>query len=530
MNCEMVNRGIFIAVVLAALVLAVSAQAQSFLVLPFENVGKDARSDWIGEGLAELSASRIAGDGRLVFPREEWHGSIEKLGLSSSARFSRATMIKIAEEVDADYVVFGSFTSDGKKLTATARILQIDPPGLSAALVESGPLEELLVIHSRLAWRVLKSVDSALPEGQRSRIETSDIPRLDAFEQYVRGLTASDESQRLRFLRESSRLAPEWTAPAFALGQTYMERRDCASALGWFARVPLSGRNGPEAAFYTGVCHLQRNDPARAETAFTTLLQRVAVAEGFHNLGVALARQDRWREAAAQWQQAQKLDPDEPDYWFHLGLAAMKNNEPGAAVRPLREALRRRPQDDDAGALLITALERSGRTAEAAAEREASSRSGLTLLPAPRMKSKLSAPILAEGVRRAPAAGHRATHARLHALRGDAALKAGRLDEAEREFSEAVMIDPLVAEAHAGLAQVYHRRGRTEDAVREYRAALWGKDDAALRVSLARLFLEQKRPADARTELRAALKLDPANREARDLLESIERATTGGRR
>jgi tetratricopeptide (TPR) repeat protein/TolB-like protein len=525
MNCEMGNRGISIVVVLAALALAVSAQAQSFLILPFENVGKDSRSDWMGVGLAELSAGRIAGDGRVVLPREEWQTSLEKLGLPSSARFSRATMIKIAEEVDADYIVFGSFASDGKKLTATARILQIDPPGLSAALVESGPLEELLTIHGRLAWRVLKSVDAALPEGQRSRIEASDIPRLDAFEQYVRGLAASDEPQRLRFLREAARLAPEWTAPAFALGQAYLERRDCASAFGWFARVPLGGRNGPEAAFYAGVCHLQRNDPVRAETAFATLLQRVAVAEGFHNLGVALARQDRWREAAAQWQQAQKLDPDEPDYWFHLGLAAMKNNEPGAAVRPLREALRRRPQDDVASALLITALERSARAAEAAAEREASSGSALTVLPSPRMKTKLSAPVLAEGTRRAPAAGHRATHARLHALRGDAALKVGRLDEAEREFAEAVMIDPLAPEAHAGLAQVYHRQGRAEDAVREYRAALWGRDDAALRVSLARLFLEQKRSAEARTELRAALKLDPANREARALLDSIERST-----
>jgi tetratricopeptide (TPR) repeat protein len=525
MKSVMVNRGIRIAAFLAAWFLAASAQAQSFLVLPFENVGKDSRTDWIGEGLAELSAARIAGGGRVVFPREEWQGSLEKLGLPSSARFTRATMIKIAEEVDADYVVFGSFAFDGMKLTTTARILHVDPPGLSAALEESGPLGELLAIHSRLAWRVLKSVDSALPESQLARIEASDIPRLDAFEQYIRGFTAPDEAQRLRFLREASRLAPEWTAPSYALGLTYMEQRDCGAALGWFARVPASSRNGPEAAFYAGVCHLQRNDPVRAETAFTTLLQRVAIAEAFHNLGVALARQDRWREAAAQWQQAQKLDPDEPDYGFHVALAAMKNGEPAAAVRPLREVLRRRPADDDAGAMLITALERSGRAAEAATEREASSWSALTVLPAPRMKTKLAAPALAGGERRAPAAGHRATHARLHALRGDAALKAGRLDEAEREFAEAVMIDPLVPEAHAGLAQVYHRRGRAEDALREYRAALWSRDDAALRVSLARLLIEQKRAGEARTELRAALKLDPANREARELLDSIDRNT-----
>jgi len=123
----MTGRRIPAAVTLFALFfLVVSAHAQNLLILPFENLGKDARLDWIGEGLAELSAERISGDGRLVFPREEWLSAMEKMGLPASGHFSRATMIKIGEEVDADYIVFGSFTSDGKTLTATARVLQVD--------------------------------------------------------------------------------------------------------------------------------------------------------------------------------------------------------------------------------------------------------------------------------------------------------------------------------------------------------------------------------------------------------------------
>lgn len=502
----------------------------NLLILPFENLGKDARLDWIGEGLAELSAERISGDGRLVFPREEWLAALERMGLPASGHFSRATMIKVGEEVGADYVVFGLFTSDGKTLTATAHVLQLDPPNLSAPLVESGPLADLAEIQGRLAWRVLNAVDSAVPVSRQAFLETAAVPRLDAFEHYIRGLLAAEEPQRLRLLREAARLAPGWAPPAFALGQAYFEHRDYATAAGWFSRIPATDKRGPEAAFYAGVCYLMRNDATRAETSLRAAVERVAFPEGRNNLGAALARQDAWRDAAAQWQQAQKMDPEEPDYWFNFGLASLQMNEPVAAVRPFREALKRRPDDREARTLLIAALERSGRTTEATAEREASSLAPPSVLPAPRLKPKFAAPLWANRARRNGNSGRRAAHAKLHSSRGDELLKAGKVEEAQREFTEALLIEPQSADAHLGLAEAYHRQGRVEDAIRELRAALWSNEDVRARLALARLLLEQNRSGDARAELRAALKADPDNREARNLLDGIERSSATGAR
>ena len=35
-------------------------------------------------------------------------------------------MLHVAQEMDADYIVFGNFTSDGKTLTINARILRVE--------------------------------------------------------------------------------------------------------------------------------------------------------------------------------------------------------------------------------------------------------------------------------------------------------------------------------------------------------------------------------------------------------------------
>ena len=132
-------------------------------------------------------------------------------------------------------------------------------------------------------------------------------------------------------LREAARLEPAWDRPAFELGQIYFERRDCDSALVWFSRVPPNRPDGPEASFDTGVCHLPRNDAARAEAAFSGLLERTRkpgekdslpeLPEMHNNLGVARLRLGKWNEAGAEFERAAALDPEEPDYWVNLAIA-----------------------------------------------------------------------------------------------------------------------------------------------------------------------------------------------------------------
>jgi len=533
-----IGRLLIVLTLLAAGLCPSPASGQNLLCIPFENVGREPRLEWIGEGLAELNMMRLAGENRAVFSREEWLATLEKLGLPPSGRFSHATMLKIGEEVDADYIVFGSFTSDGKGLTVTARVLRMDPLGLSPSFVESGAIQDLIEIHGRLAWHVLTFIDAARRGGPISRqafLETLERPRLDAFEQYIRGQMASNEDLRGVHLREAARLASDWNPPALALGLDAFARGNCSSALTWFSRVALGGQGGTEAAFYSGVCHLRRNDAARAEKSFSVAAQQArlarqrsgGLAEALNNLGVARARQDKWDEAAKTWQQAQQIDPGEPDYWFNLGLAALRANDPGTAVGRFREALRRKPDHAEAQASLVVALERS---AAAEAEHETGAVSTLASLPAPRVKSKLNILLFAPGTDRTPP-GHRAAHLQLHLTRGRESLGAGKLSEAQREFSEAVLIAPESAEAHVGLGKVYERMGRIEDAIRELRAALWTRDDPAVRVHLAKLYLAQKQTAEARTELRAALKSEPGNAEARRLLTTLEAgAREGGHR
>ncbi len=545
---------------------------ETLLVFPFENSDRQGKLDWLSEGLAELTIERLATAGQGVFLREERLAVLEKMGLPASTRFTHATMLKIAEEIDADYVVFGQYASDGKNLTLTARVLQVSPPKLAPGVEESGALVDLMELHARLAWRLLGSVEPAYPLSQQDFAQKLARLRLDAFEYYTRGLLSLNDEQRLRDFLEAARLEPAWDDPAFALGQANFARRDCEAALPWLSRVRPAHERGQEASFYAGVCHLLRNDSARAEAAFASLLERsrrspggaVEWPEVLNNLGVAWSRLGKSTQAAVEFERATQLDAEEADYWFNLGLLRLRSGAPAAAVQPFREALRRQPADAEARTLLIAALERSGHASAAAAEREESAHSGTATQsqesgrgPGGRRValSSLQPDALARlariklhfdpaGLRLAPEVPGQAVaesspsppahparrwqHRQFHMSRGREALAAGKLEDARREFAEAVLLGPNDPAGHQGLAEVYRRENRLDDAVRELRAALAGRDDAATRTALARLYLQQNLPAQAREELRQVLKQDPGNAEARQLLEQTEGRTGPG--
>jgi tetratricopeptide (TPR) repeat protein len=121
-------------------------------------------------------------------------------------------------------------------------------------------------------------------------------------------------------------------------------------------------------------------------------------------------------------------------------------------------------------------------------------------------------------------------------LRGRDAANAGNWEEAQRQFSAAVLLKPDSQEGHAGLAEALEILGRVDEAIREWRAALWAGDDGALRMRLARALLktEPPRKSEAIEELRAALRLTlPASlrSEVRQLLGSLEaQPQSGGKR
>jgi tetratricopeptide (TPR) repeat protein len=286
-----------------------------------------------------------------------------------------------------------------------------------------------------------------------------------------------------------------------------------------FAKVDRNDPDGLEAGFYRGLSLLFSGDYPHAEQAFADVARLLPLAEVVNNEGVAVSRQGH--DGTALFIQAAATDPNAADYHFNLAVSLERHGNMAGALNELAQCLKLRPNDSEAQSLAqawkpagagaagangqgagADPLERIVRSFDAAAFRQAAA-----------MLDEMNAGRLA--------ALTPPDRARALCAQAKGSLARGLLLEAERLYQDAVAADDKSAEARAGLAEVRERSGDAEDARKEAYAALELGPSANAYLVLAQLDLAAGALSAANSEAGDALKLDPANPAAQEILRQI---------
>jgi Tfp pilus assembly protein PilF len=342
--------------------------------------------------------------------------------------------------------------------------------------------------------------------------------RLDALENYIRGILAANVQEKIKFFKEALRLEPSHTLAMLQLAKTYYKIRDYQSAMTWFSKIPSSDGNYNEGQFFFGLSALYAGQLEKAETAFRALALRLPLTEIYNNLGVVSARRGEKR-ARGYFERTLQIDPNDPDYHYNLALALLREGDTAGATKQLRESLTLVPNQDAKS--LLDAV-----TAGSIARDR---------LPPERIKSNYdesSFRQLALEIENATEVrlqqADAPTQAAFHLQRGRQLLEEDLSSEAEKEFRKAIILDPTSAEAHAGLARVFELVQDNIGARNEARAALNLKPSVDVYLLLARLDLADKKTAAAAHDVDQALALDPSNASAAAMKRDIALAGSKG--
>ncbi len=344
-------------VALPLLLLAPVAQADATVALPLYNLSNDRTVDWLGESVAENIIEALHSEGLVTLDRIDRAEACERLSLRPNASLSRASVVKIADELDASHAIFGSFelkreTGTKPVVKLVVRVLDLRKLRQTPEIAEEGLLEDLATIQNRVAWRVLNSITLKPSSSEADFLARRPAVRVDAMENYVRGLMAKNEAARHRFFTQAARLDPQFSQPCFQLGLHYWEKEDYQHAAQWFRRVARTDAHYMQATFYAGICRHYVAEYAAAETAFASVAAEVPLNEVYSNLGSSQLRQGKLAPAIENFEKALDGDPADPDYHFNLGLALWQSKRFDEAADRFRAVLERIPDDKDATTLL----------------------------------------------------------------------------------------------------------------------------------------------------------------------------------
>ena len=501
----------------------VAGRDRILLVLPFDNRTGQPSLEWIREAAAEILTRRFRSAGFAPMTRDDRRYALDHLGLPQGFEPSRASALKLAETVDADSIVVGSYQTDGKDIVAEARLVDVPHLRISEPVTARGEMRDMIAVFGTLGWKLTRQMDPSFNVAQETFVAAGASLRLDAFEQYIRGITEPDQDERVRHLKKAVGLSPEYGQAWMALGREDYEGQHYEEAAAAFAKVGPGDPDALEAGFYRGLSLMFSGDYARAEGAFAGVAQVLPLAEVLNNQGVALSREDK--DGTLLFRKAVAADPNAADYHFNLAVSLKRHGGTAEALTELAQYLRMRPDDSEA----LAADRAWGGVAPSPTPHQEDEQEDVKSDPLERIARNFNARAFRQAIQmlnqmEAAQLAALAPHDRAARLADQARdyLDRGLLLEAERLYQSAVMVDSKVAEAHAGLAEVRERTGDADGARKEAQAALELSPSAVAYLVLARLDLASGRVDEASAEAGEALKLDPRSRPAQDLRRQIE--------
>jgi len=497
------------------------------LVLPFDNRSGRSNLNWIGDSFPYVLDQRLTSAGFLTISRDDRQYALDHLGLPPDFRPSRATTIRIAQMLDADFVVVGSFNvsnsgTDAGRIDVQAQVLEVNQLRMSEPLKDSSEFARLFDVENAVAWKVAKRMDPHFAVAEQTFLAAAGGVRLSSFEDYIRGTSAPTSEERLKRLEAAVAETPDYSAALLALGKEQYAARQYEAAAATLAKLPPADSLALEAGFYRGLARFNIARYAEAASAFAFVAGSLPLPEVVNDQGVAASRQGK--DAAPLFEQVIAADPNDADYHFNLAVALLGRGDIAGATREVETALKLHSDDPEAIELRSRLQATHGSTANLKSIIGAEGFDPTTRIRRTWSEASFRQVAFQLDQMRAiqmatlPPAEQAAQYSQL----GTGYLAQGLLPEAEQEFHTALAADPKSAAAHAGIALVRERSGAAEDARAEAQTSLALAPSVTAYLVLARLELQANQLDRSASDVANALRLEPANSAALGMKTALQ--------
>ncbi|MBP7952366.1 MAG: hypothetical protein KAZ17_02660, partial [Sphingorhabdus sp.] len=155
-----------------------AAAANRIAVLPFTNIGKDAKQTYLADGLCAEIRSILA-----------QNGALEVIGQSSSESFANSKIdgIAIAKKLKADFLVDGAVQVEGGIIRITSELIE-GKSGINR-LPQSfeKPTRDILSVQREIAGAISAKLTNKIAAGNLTQVTLGGTADVRAFDHYLRG-------------------------------------------------------------------------------------------------------------------------------------------------------------------------------------------------------------------------------------------------------------------------------------------------------------------------------------------------------
>ncbi len=280
---------------------AESGTRVTIAVLPFDNLNRDAETDYLANGLTE---DTIVSLGRIDPER------VSVIGRTSTIAYRGTTksLAEIGRELRADYLVESSLRSENSRLRITARLIRVRDQVQIWSDSFDRSTSSILGLQREISSAIAEQVRTRLPPDRQRALARRHTQNAEAYDFFLRGRNFLNQRTP-----ESMQLAIEFFQRATVVDPTY--------SLAW-ANLAMAYGSSP----FNSDVDPRRVAPRAREAALRAVVANADLAEAQHALGhLNWAFEWDWPTAEAAFRRAIELDASYS--LVHLILAHLLSQE-----------------------------------------------------------------------------------------------------------------------------------------------------------------------------------------------------------
>jgi len=309
---------------------------RSVAVLPFADLSAEGDQEYFCDGVAEEILNALAKVGGLHVPART--SCFAFRGASVDARV-------IGERLGVEAFLEGSIRKARNRVRIIVQLVDARHGDHLWSERFDRELEDIFAIQDEIAHSVITGLGLSLTSREERRLLTSSTENVQAYEFYLRG----------------RKLFQKWTRQNIEFARQMFERA-----------IKLDpGFAGAWAGLATAHVHLfswrgREPDLDNARKASSRALELdPELAEAHVAAGQGLSMEQRYAEAAVEFERAIELDPALFDGYYYYARSCFKAGDLENALRLFRQAQSVRPEDYQSCALMSLVLRQLGRRDEA---------------------------------------------------------------------------------------------------------------------------------------------------------------------
>jgi TolB-like protein len=315
---------ILLASILAAASLAAQAPDEAVIlaVMPFRSIGDSAALN-LGSSFSETLTTKLVGlRGLKVYERSQFEKVTGELALQreSADLFDQETLAKAGSVVSMDFMVVGSVTLAGQRLSCQLRLVRVkDGQALLSRQFEGVYPAAIFELQDSMALEVADALQLKLGELDKRRIARRPTKSLDAWALYNKALGNMARRDRIALLEKALAGDPSFLQAAHLLSDLYLENGESERARSMYELVLSQDPADYRALYNSALLRFDGGDLPRARSAMAQcrdlkpgdpdVLYHLGLFSEFGEAGVRLGPGSDLRTARDFYRQALEIDP-----------------------------------------------------------------------------------------------------------------------------------------------------------------------------------------------------------------------------